>query len=82
MPGTPSFGPAVFLECSIELPADLKRVKLLLDHDSSRPVGYLQKYGFAGEIWPVNPRYDTLQDLRCFPSLDAIGKPVDLVLRW
>jgi acyl-CoA synthetase (NDP forming) len=36
--------------------------------------------GFRGEIFPVNPRYDELLGLRCFPSLAALGRPVDLVV--
>ncbi|HWO69732.1 MAG TPA: acetate--CoA ligase family protein [Actinomycetota bacterium] len=36
--------------------------------------------GFRGEIFPVNPRYDELLGLRCYPSLAALGRPVDLVV--
>lgn len=36
--------------------------------------------GFKGRIHPVNPRYDSILDLRCYPGLDAIGEPVDLAL--
>ena len=36
--------------------------------------------GFAGEIYPVNPRYETLQGLRCYSSVKAIGQPVDLAV--
>lgn len=40
--GTPSTGPTVFAAGSIELPEDLTRVKLLVQHDSySAAVGYL-----------------------------------------
>lgn len=40
--GTPSTGPTIFAEGSIEIPADLDRVKLLVQHDSySAAVGYL-----------------------------------------
>lgn len=47
---------------------------------SSRPLEMLKAHGYAGQVFPVNPRYDTLQDLRCYPDLSSIGQPVDLVL--
>ena len=36
--------------------------------------------GFTGEIFPVNPRASTIRGLPCFPSLAAIGTPVDLAV--
>jgi acyl-CoA synthetase (NDP forming) len=43
---------------------------------TGRPVGYLQKYGFDGEIWPVNPRTDSIAGLRCFPDIASLpGAP-------
>jgi acyl-CoA synthetase (NDP forming) len=35
---------------------------------------------FSGEIFPVNPRYEQLSGLPCYPSVGAIGRPVDLAL--
>ncbi|MFD1107903.1 acetate--CoA ligase family protein [Pseudoroseomonas ludipueritiae] len=35
--------------------------------------------GFTGEIWPVNPRYDTLGGRRCYPSLAALPAAPDCV---
>ena len=43
---------------------------------TGRPVGYLQKYGFGGEIWPVNPRAESIAGLACFPDVAALpGAP-------
>ena len=43
---------------------------------TGRPVGYLQKYGFSGEIWPVNPRADSIAGLRCYTDVAALpGAP-------
>lgn len=39
--GHTSAGPTRFAAGSVELPADLSRVKLLRDHDASSPIGYL-----------------------------------------
>jgi acetate---CoA ligase (ADP-forming) len=39
--------------------------------------GMLQHFRFPGEIYLVNPRYQTLWDRPCFPSLDSLPQPVD-----
>jgi len=36
--------------------------------------------GYAGEIYPINPKYTELLGKPCFPSLDALPGPVDLVV--
>ncbi|MEP7183344.1 MAG: GNAT family N-acetyltransferase [Betaproteobacteria bacterium] len=36
--------------------------------------------GFKGEIYPVNPTHRRVLGKKCYPSLAAIGKPVELVL--
>ena len=38
---------------------------------------YLQQHGYR--IVPVNPRYTEVLGARCFPDLDAIDIPVDMV---
>ena len=40
----------------------------------------LQKGGFAGPIYPVNPGYDELQGLRCYPALGDLPEVPDLVI--
>jgi acetate---CoA ligase (ADP-forming) len=35
--------------------------------------------GFPGAIHPVNPNYDSVLGRRCYPSVEAIPGPVDLV---
>lgn len=40
----------------------------------------LRNGGFGGEIYPVNPRYDSLMDLVCHPDISSIGQPVDLAV--
>ena len=39
----------------------------------------LQELGYAGAIYPVNPKYDEVLGLACYPRLAAIPGPVDLV---
>jgi acetate---CoA ligase (ADP-forming) len=36
--------------------------------------------GFAGEVFPVNPRYDELQGRPCFPSLAEVPAHVELAI--
>jgi acyl-CoA synthetase (NDP forming) len=47
-----------------------------------RPVGYLLKHGFAGEVWPVNPRAAEIAGLRCYADVASLpGAPdVGIVL--
>lgn len=47
---------------------------------TGRPLAYMLARGYQGELYPVNPRRTEVQGLRCYPSLAAIGKPVDLAI--
>jgi len=41
-----------------------------------RPLSYLLRAGFPGEVWPVNPNRETVQGLRAYPSIgDVPGTP-------
>ena len=40
----------------------------------------LRKGGFRGPIYPVNPGYDELQGLRCYPSLGDLPEVPDMVI--
>ena len=40
----------------------------------------LQKVGFPGPIYAVNPRYETLYDRPCYPSLDTLPETPDCAL--
>ncbi len=40
----------------------------------------LQRFGFAGRIYPVNPQYREVLNLPVFPSVRDIPEPVDLVV--
>ena len=42
-------------------------------------VGNLLK-GYTGNIYPVNPRYDTINGLKCYPSVVDVPDPVDLAV--
>lgn len=40
----------------------------------------LTEGGYAGEIYPINPKRDTLWNRTAYPSIPAIKSPVDLVV--
>jgi acyl-CoA synthetase (NDP forming) len=41
-----------------------------------RPVHFLRKHGFQGAIWPINPRAEEIEGLRCYASVaDLPGAP-------
>src|SRR6187402_2348089 len=49
---------------------------------AGRPVSYLQKHGFAGAIYPVNPKVADIGGLACYPDIASLpGVPdVGIVL--
>jgi len=47
---------------------------------NGRPLRFLQEAGYAGALYPVNPKYAAIGDLQCYPTVEAIGKPVDLAI--
>lgn len=53
---------------------------------SANPAGHagralknLVETGFPGRIYPVNPKYDELLGLRCYPDVGAIEEPPEVV---
>lgn len=47
---------------------------------SGRPIAYMLARGYQGAIYPVNPGRSEVQGLTCYPSIAAIGQPVDLAI--
>ena len=43
-----------------------------VDKMGGRPVQFLKRTGFAGRIYPINPRRDELQGLKAWPSLQSL----------
>ena len=50
------------------------------DRIGGRPVRYLREAGFAGPIHPINPGRAEVQGLKSFPTIEAVGRPVDAVV--
>jgi acyl-CoA synthetase (NDP forming) len=44
------------------------------------PLRFLRQHGYSGKVFPVNPRYQEIGGLPCYPSLTDIPEPIDLVL--
>src|SRR5918911_210929 len=47
---------------------------------SARPLRMLAQHGYAGELYPVNPKYAELLGRPVFPSIGAVPSKVDLAL--
>jgi acyl-CoA synthetase (NDP forming) len=47
---------------------------------SARPLRLLQQHGYAGGLYPVNPKYDELLGLRVYPTIASVPTAVDLAL--
>src|SRR6187455_984713 len=45
--------------------------------NAGRPLPYLRQAGFGGTIYPINPRRETVQGERAWPSLDALPETPD-----
>ncbi len=43
-------------------------------------VDNLLRYGFHGPVYPVNPNADHVHSIRAYPSVTAIGQPIDLAV--
>jgi len=47
---------------------------------TGRPLAYLEKYGFTGDIYPVNPRYEAIGPHRCYPDVAALPQAPDAAI--
>ena len=53
--------------------ADLNKV-------NGRTLRFLQEKGYSGRIYPVNPKYETIAGLRCYPGIAALPEAPDLAV--
>jgi len=51
-----------------------------LERINGRPLKYFMDKGFAGRLYPVNPKYTEIVGLPCYPTVNAIPDPVDLAI--
>lgn len=45
-----------------------------------RPLKYLLEQSYKGRIYPVNPKNDIVQGLKCYPNINSIEEDIDLVI--
>ncbi len=45
-----------------------------------RPIKNLRAFGYTGKIYPVNPKYEAIGDITCYPSILDVPGEVDHVL--
>ncbi|WP_291863946.1 acetate--CoA ligase family protein [Bradyrhizobium sp.] len=51
-----------------------------LEKIPGRLLSMLRKNAYPGKIYPVNPNYGDIDGLKCFPSISAVGQPIDLAI--
>lgn len=44
------------------------------------PIAHLTKFGYAGQIYPINPKYEEVFGLRCWPDIESLPAAPDLVV--
>src|SRR5258706_14781336 len=47
---------------------------------SGQPIAHLRAKGYAGKIYPVNPRYPEVAGLVCYPSIAALPETPDVAV--
>jgi acyl-CoA synthetase (NDP forming) len=47
---------------------------------AGRPVAYLRKHGFTGDIYPVNPRVAAIDGLRCYADIASLPSVPDVAI--
>jgi acyl-CoA synthetase (NDP forming) len=52
--------------------------------DLAKPGGrclrFLREFGFAGDLYAINPKYEQIDDVPCFPEIEAAPPGIDLVI--
>jgi acyl-CoA synthetase (NDP forming) len=51
-----------------------------LQKPGGRVLAFLRKFGFGGELYAINPKYDEIDGVPCFASLDAAPSGIDLIV--
>lgn len=44
------------------------------------PISLLLERGYAGPVFPINPKYDQIAGLKCYPDIAALPQAVDLLV--
>jgi acyl-CoA synthetase (NDP forming) len=44
------------------------------------PIALLRQHKFAGAIYPINPKYQEIDGLKCYPDIASLPGPVDVIV--
>jgi len=85
MPAPPSARAHGDIEMAFERLFDPRGIAIVgASGDLSRPGGQtvrsLNDYGYAGGVYPINPKYPEIGGRRCYPSIEAIDGPCDVAV--
>lgn len=47
---------------------------------SGLPIHYLDKHGYTGTVYPVNPNHDEVGGHRCYPSIEEVPETPDMAM--
>ena len=53
--------------------ADLNKV-------SGRPLAYMLRFAYPGKIYPINPKYEEIAGVRCYPNLSEVPADIDILM--
>jgi len=45
-----------------------------------QPIRLLTEYGYKGHVYPVNPKYEQIKGLKCYPDVRNVPQPCDVAL--
>jgi acetyltransferase len=45
-----------------------------------RTLGYLTRHGYSGTIFPVNPKYEEIGGMKCYPTVTSIPSEIDVAI--
>src|ERR1700735_594166 len=64
------------------LPASIALIGASRDQEKipGRLLAMLRKNEFPGKLYPINPNYRDIDGLKCYPSIAAVGQPIDLAI--
>jgi acetyltransferase len=51
-----------------------------LNKVSGRPLSYMLRFGFPGNIYPINPKYEEIAGVRCHPSIEQVPGDMDVLM--
>lgn len=51
-----------------------------LDSISGKPLRFLKEHGYQGQVYPINPKYEEIAGVKCYPDLTSLPETPDLLL--